>query len=78
MWCLMFCKNLMNGNPFCRRASSIYVNIFSGESTTKLPTATQMARGGVSIIRRLNNFMKLISFMERGRIYLILYLTRDV
>ncbi|CAK9318722.1 unnamed protein product [Citrullus colocynthis] len=29
------------------RASSIYVNIFSGESTTKFPTATQMARGGI-------------------------------
>ncbi|GAV82378.1 SNF2_N domain-containing protein/Helicase_C domain-containing protein/HIRAN domain-containing protein/zf-C3HC4_2 domain-containing protein [Cephalotus follicularis] len=30
-----------------KRASSIYVNIFSGEATTKLPTATQMARGGI-------------------------------
>ncbi|XP_008438555.2 DNA repair protein RAD5B [Cucumis melo] len=29
------------------RATSIYVNIFSGESTTKFPTATQMARGGI-------------------------------
>ncbi|KAG2722109.1 hypothetical protein I3760_02G114900 [Carya illinoinensis] len=29
------------------RASSIYVNTFSGESTTKFPTATQMARGGI-------------------------------
>ncbi|GLT72936.1 hypothetical protein SLA2020_448300 [Shorea laevis] len=30
-----------------RRASSIYVNNFSGEATTKFPTATQMARGGI-------------------------------
>ncbi|XP_038719249.1 DNA repair protein RAD5B-like isoform X1 [Tripterygium wilfordii] len=30
-----------------RRASSIYVNIFSGEATTQFPTATQMARGGI-------------------------------
>ncbi|CAM8944151.1 unnamed protein product [Rhodiola kirilowii] len=29
------------------RASSVYINIFSGEATTKLPTATQMARGGI-------------------------------
>ncbi|KAF4349866.1 hypothetical protein F8388_021766 [Cannabis sativa] len=29
------------------RASSIYVNLFSGEATTKFPTATQMARGGI-------------------------------
>ncbi|KAF7145413.1 hypothetical protein RHSIM_Rhsim04G0188100 [Rhododendron simsii] len=29
------------------RASSIYVNIFSGEATTKFPTAMQMARGGI-------------------------------
>ncbi|KAK4586149.1 hypothetical protein RGQ29_023372 [Quercus rubra] len=29
------------------RASSIYVNVFSGEATTKFPTATQMARGGI-------------------------------
>ncbi|XP_071940584.1 DNA repair protein RAD5B-like isoform X2 [Coffea arabica] len=29
------------------RASAIYVNIFSGEATTQLPTATQMARGGI-------------------------------
>jgi len=32
-----------------RRASTIYVNIFSGEATTEFPSATQMARGGVSI-----------------------------
>ncbi|XP_057957622.1 DNA repair protein RAD5B isoform X2 [Malania oleifera] len=30
-----------------QRASSIYVNIFSGEATAKFPTATQMARGGI-------------------------------
>lgn len=30
-----------------RRASSIYLNNFSGEATTQLPTATQMARGGI-------------------------------
>ncbi|KAL5542194.1 hypothetical protein UlMin_009904 [Ulmus minor] len=29
------------------RASSIYVNVFSGEATTQFPTATQMARGGI-------------------------------
>ncbi|XP_015580945.2 DNA repair protein RAD5B isoform X2 [Ricinus communis] len=29
------------------RASSIYLNIFSGEATTQFPTATQMARGGI-------------------------------
>ncbi|KAK9931068.1 hypothetical protein M0R45_018364 [Rubus argutus] len=29
------------------RASSIYVNIFTGEATTKFPTATLMARGGI-------------------------------
>ncbi|XP_015887954.4 DNA repair protein RAD5B [Ziziphus jujuba] len=29
------------------RASSIYVNLFSGEATTQFPTATQMARGGI-------------------------------
>ncbi|KAG8370367.1 hypothetical protein BUALT_Bualt14G0109700 [Buddleja alternifolia] len=29
------------------RAPAIYVNIFSGEATTTLPTATQMARGGI-------------------------------
>lgn len=30
-----------------RRASAIYVNTFSGEATTQLPTEIQMARGGV-------------------------------
>ncbi|RVW58001.1 DNA repair protein RAD5B [Vitis vinifera] len=30
-----------------RRASAIYVNIFSGEATTQLPTAIHMARGGI-------------------------------
>ncbi|KAM0002930.1 putative DNA helicase chromatin remodeling SNF2 family [Helianthus debilis subsp. tardiflorus] len=30
-----------------RRATAIYVNIFSGEATTKFPKATQMARGGI-------------------------------
>lgn len=30
-----------------KRASSIYVNIFSGEATTHFPTATQMARGTI-------------------------------
>ncbi|BFG14081.1 hypothetical protein CerSpe_003540 [Prunus speciosa] len=29
------------------RVSSVYVNIFTGEATTKFPTATQMARGGI-------------------------------
>ncbi|KAK9068180.1 hypothetical protein SSX86_012291 [Deinandra increscens subsp. villosa] len=29
------------------RATAIYVNIFSGEATTKFPKATQMARGGI-------------------------------
>ncbi|XP_057475188.1 DNA repair protein RAD5B [Actinidia eriantha] len=29
------------------RATSIYVNIFSGEATTQFPTAMQMARGGI-------------------------------
>ncbi|XP_050373308.1 DNA repair protein RAD5B [Argentina anserina] len=29
------------------RAPSIYVNIFTGEATTKFPTATLMARGGI-------------------------------
>ncbi|XP_034685739.1 DNA repair protein RAD5B-like [Vitis riparia] len=29
------------------RASAIYVNIFSGEATTQLPTAIHMARGGI-------------------------------
>ncbi|KAM0963219.1 hypothetical protein ACFX15_021781 [Malus domestica] len=29
------------------RVSSVYVNIFTGEATTKLPTATLMARGGI-------------------------------
>uniref|UniRef100_A0A7N0T786 Uncharacterized protein n=1 Tax=Kalanchoe fedtschenkoi TaxID=63787 RepID=A0A7N0T786_KALFE len=29
------------------RASSIYINMFSGEATTQLPAATQMARGGI-------------------------------
>ncbi|PRQ36424.1 putative calcium/calmodulin-dependent protein kinase chromatin remodeling SNF2 family [Rosa chinensis] len=29
------------------RASSIYVNIFSGEATTQFPTIIQMARGGI-------------------------------
>lgn len=32
-----------------RRASAIYVNIFSGEATTQLPTAIHMARGGVCL-----------------------------
>ena len=32
-----------------RRASAIYVNTFSGEATTQLPTALQMARGGVCL-----------------------------
>lgn len=36
--------------PWSRRASSIYLNIFSGEATTQFPTATQMARGGVSFV----------------------------
>ncbi|OAY75863.1 putative SWI/SNF-related matrix-associated actin-dependent regulator of chromatin subfamily A member 3-like 3, partial [Ananas comosus] len=30
-----------------KRASAIYVNVFSGEATTKFPRATQMARGGI-------------------------------
>ncbi|XP_072986407.1 DNA repair protein RAD5B-like [Typha latifolia] len=30
-----------------RRASAVYVNVFSGEATTEFPTATQMARGGI-------------------------------
>ncbi|PRQ36456.1 putative DNA helicase chromatin remodeling SNF2 family [Rosa chinensis] len=30
-----------------RRASFIYVNMFSGEATTHLPTATQTPRGGI-------------------------------
>ncbi|KAL0414353.1 UNVERIFIED_CONTAM: DNA repair protein B [Sesamum radiatum] len=30
------------------RAPAIYVNIFSGETTTQFPSATQMARGGIS------------------------------
>uniref|UniRef100_A0A2P2PVY8 SNF2 N-terminal domain-containing protein n=1 Tax=Rhizophora mucronata TaxID=61149 RepID=A0A2P2PVY8_RHIMU len=30
-----------------KRASSIYLNIFSGEATTQFPTATQVARGGI-------------------------------
>nr|GEW34931.1 putative SWI/SNF-related matrix-associated actin-dependent regulator of chromatin subfamily A member 3-like 3 [Tanacetum cinerariifolium] len=29
------------------RATAIYVNIFSGEATTKFPKATQMAKGGI-------------------------------
>nr|XP_017219977.1 PREDICTED: putative SWI/SNF-related matrix-associated actin-dependent regulator of chromatin subfamily A member 3-like 3 isoform X2 [Daucus carota subsp. sativus] len=29
------------------RASSIHVNVFSGEATTQFPTATQTARGGI-------------------------------
>ncbi|KAF7837509.1 DNA repair protein RAD5B [Senna tora] len=29
------------------RASSIYVNNFTGEATTKMPTASQIARGGI-------------------------------
>ncbi|PRQ36431.1 putative DNA helicase chromatin remodeling SNF2 family [Rosa chinensis] len=32
-----------------RRASFIYVNMFSGEATTHLPTATQTPRGGVHL-----------------------------
>lgn len=33
---------------FGRAASSIYVNVCSGEATTQFPDAQQMARGGVS------------------------------
>ncbi|KAF9606128.1 hypothetical protein IFM89_023181 [Coptis chinensis] len=29
-----------------KRASAVYVNIFSGEATTRFPSATKMARGG--------------------------------
>ncbi|KAF6153230.1 hypothetical protein GIB67_036576 [Kingdonia uniflora] len=30
-----------------KRASAVYINIFSGEATTRFPSATQMARGGI-------------------------------
>ncbi|XP_039139181.1 DNA repair protein RAD5B [Dioscorea cayenensis subsp. rotundata] len=30
-----------------KRASAVYVNVFSGEATTNFPSATQMARGGI-------------------------------
>ncbi|KAM0938919.1 putative DNA helicase chromatin remodeling SNF2 family [Dioscorea sansibarensis] len=30
-----------------RRASAVYVNVFSGEATTNFPSAAQMARGGI-------------------------------
>ncbi|KAJ0970290.1 hypothetical protein J5N97_023167 [Dioscorea zingiberensis] len=30
-----------------KRASAVYVNVFSGEATTKFPSAIQMARGGI-------------------------------
>nr|XP_010918825.1 DNA repair protein RAD5B [Elaeis guineensis] len=30
-----------------KRASAVYINVFSGEATTQFPSATQMARGGI-------------------------------
>ncbi|XP_058078009.1 DNA repair protein RAD5B isoform X2 [Magnolia sinica] len=30
-----------------KRASAVYLNVFSGETTTQFPSATQMARGGI-------------------------------
>lgn len=49
-WFFVCCMQFIDIHVLPRRAPAIYVNIFSGEATTQFPSATQMARGGVSFI----------------------------
>ncbi|OEL14346.1 putative SWI/SNF-related matrix-associated actin-dependent regulator of chromatin subfamily A member 3-like 3 [Dichanthelium oligosanthes] len=43
-----------------RRAPPVYVNLFTGQATTKFPTATGTTRGGVSLFQMLMCFLCII------------------